>query len=463
MSAQTQSDKVIMPETWQGELSALLRLGVPMALTQIIQFSIYTVDTLMIGRISPVDLAAAALGTVIYFIFWMLGSGGVMAVSPMVSQALGANKHNYDDVRLTMRMAFWAIIFITPFMMALVFFTEVISVRLGQDPEVSRKAGQYMLALAVGWPFSLFVLALRNFLASLGKTLVPLWLVIIGTALNAFLNWLLIFGVGPFPRWELVGAGVASSLSAMATFGLFVAYIAWDKEARLFEIFKGFWTPHWERLKTLFSLAWPMSVTTLFEGMLFNVAVLIMGVIGTNEQAAYHVGLNMAALAFMLPFGLSMAGAVRMGLAVGADNLAAIKRVAWVTMLTCITAMTIFAVPVATIPEVIANVYLDSSKPENKEVIALTIMFLPIAASFMFFDAAQVAANQLLRGMKDVRWPMVFTAISYWAIGFMLAYVLALKTPIGAIGVWYGLTAGLIAASIFLTARLVLMIRRINE
>ena len=172
------------------------------------------------------------------------------------------------------------------------------------------------------------------------------------------------------------------------------------------------------------------------------------------EQAAYQIALNVVALAFMLPWGLSMAGAVRIGLAEGAKNQAAIKRCAGVTLIAAIFAIMLMAAPVVMIPEAITALYLDLDKTENAQVITLVLGFLPIAAAFMLFDSVQVAANQLLRGLKDVQWPMVLTGISYWAIGFPVAYILALKTDIGVNGIWYGLMAGLLSASILLGGRL---------
>ena len=197
----------------------------------------------------------------------------------------------------------------------------------------------------------------------------------------------------------------------------------------------------------------------MFEGMLFNAVVFIVGVIGVMEQAAYQIALNVAALAFMLPWGMSMAGAVRIGLAKGADNKPATRRAASTTMIASILAIMMIAIPVALYPEFTASLYMNLEKPENEQVIALVVGFLPIATAFMFFDALQVAANQLLRGLKDVNWPMLYTGISYWIIGFPVAYILALKTDIGVNGVWYGLMAGLIAASILLGGRLYRQLR----
>jgi len=446
--------KAVLPKTWFGEMRALLWIGVPMAAAQLAQFFVFTIDILMIGRISPEDLAAAAIGTVIYFALWMIGSGPVMAVSPLVSQAQGADQNDTQDARRSVRMTLWIVFLMTPFIIALLTLTEPLALMLGQDPEVSKKAGIYVLALGPGLAFAMATMALRNFLAALEKTKIPFILVMMVTAMNALLNYIFIFGHFGAPRLELLGAGIASSLSYIFGFFLFVLYIRLDARAHSFQIFKNFWTPDWPRFKEVIILGAPISVTTWFEGMLFNAAVLIMGVIGVMEQAAYQIALNVAALAFMLPWGMSMAGAVRIGLAKGAGNKPATRRAASTTLVASTLAIMLLAIPVGLFPEVTASLYLNLEKAENAEVIALVIGFLPIATAFMFFDALQVAANQLLRGLKDVNWPMVFTGISYWVIGFPIAYILALKTEVGANGVWYGLMAGLIAASILLGARL---------
>lgn len=445
---------VELPTHWRGELKALLSLGIPMAATQLAMFFVFTIDILMIGRIGPAAIAASSLGAVVYFFLWMVGSGPVMAVSPLVSQALGADQEDRTDVRRSVRMALWVIFLMFPFVLGLILLTEPLCLMFGQDPDVSREAGKYVLALSPGWPFALAIMALRNFLAALGKTKIPLLLVIITTTLNAGFNYLLIFGKFGFPELGLVGAGLASSLSYACSFAMFGLYIQGDKVACKFDLFKRFWKSDWERFRDVIRLGWPMSVTTMFEGMLFNSAVLLMGLIGVMEVAAYQIALNVVALAFMLPWGLSMAGAVRIGLATGAKNQPAKKRAAVTTLLAGIGSIGFLAIIVALIPEIIAGLYLNPDDPKNTIVLALVIGFLPIASMFMIFDAVQVAANQLLRGLKDVKWPMFLTGVSYWVIGFPIAFFLTIKTDVGALGVWFGLMAGLFSASIFLSARL---------
>jgi len=431
-----------------------LSIGVPMGLTQLVQFSISTIDVVMIGQLGADPLAGASLGLVIFYAVFLFGFGPAMAVSPMVSQALGANPDDVDDVRHSVRMALWTIGLGVPALSSVFFFSQEIALALGQPFVAAALAEPYVLALAPGLPFMVAIMALRNFLAAVGRTRAPLMFIILTTALNAFLNWLLIYGNWGLPRLELVGAGFASSLSNLIGFSVLVLYIQLEPESRRFHLFKGFFQAVPARLHEVMQLSWPMSLTSAFEAMLFNAAVFLMGRIGVDEMAAYQVALNVAAMAFMMPFGLSMAGAVRVGLMAGKGDRAGVRRASAVSILACIGAIMLVAIPVMIDPRAIADLYLDVKDPSNSRVLGLVASFLPIAAAFALFDATQVAANQALRGLKDVRVPMVITAVSYWAIGFPISAWLGLGTRLGAIGVWWGLLASLAAAAVLLGARL---------
>ncbi|MBL4619232.1 MAG: MATE family efflux transporter [Marinicaulis sp.] len=444
---------------WRREFFALMTIGLPMALTQLIQFSIHTVDVLMIGRLGPEPLAAAALGLVMYYVLFVVGMGPAMAVSPMVSQALGKDAKAIRDPRRSVRMGLWIIGAGVPVLSLIYLFTEEFALALGQPSALAAMAEPYVLALAPGLPFALGVIILRNFLAALERTRWPLIIIILATALNAFLNYLLIYGHWGFPKLGLVGAGVASSISHAASFLALVTYIGIEKRARQFELFRNFFAADWERFREVIKLGWPIGLAFAFEAMLFNAVILVMGRIGIDEVAAYQVALNVTAIAFMMPLGISMAGAVRVGLLAGAQDHAGVRRAALLTIGVCVGAIMLFAVPIMLAPLGVAGLYLDARNPENVVVIGLIASFLPIAAAFALFDAIQVAAAQVLRGLKDVRIPMIITGVSYWVIGFPVAAGLGLFTPVGAIGVWYGLLAGLAAAAAMLGARLWIITR----
>ncbi len=444
---------------WRREFSALMAIGLPMGLTQLVQFSINTVDVIMIGQLGPQPLAAAALGLVMFYILFVAGMGPAMATSPMVSQALGADADDVRDARRSVRMGLWLVGICAPVLSLIYFFAEEFALMTGQPPEVAALAEPYVLALTPGLPFALGVIVLRNFLSAIERARAPLYVIILTTGLNAFLNYLLIYGNWGFPRLELVGAGIASSVSHAAGFFALVAYINWEKRAKRFELFHNFFRSDWSRLAEVARLGWPISVTIGFEAMLFNAAVFLMGRIGVNEMAAYQVALNVAALAFMMPLGLSMAGGVRVGLMEGAKDRPGVRRAAVMAIACSVGAIMGVAVPVMLWPMEIAGLYLETDDANNDAVLALVASFLPIAAAFALFDATQVAAAQALRGLKDVRVPMILTGVSYWGIGFPLAAWLGLGTPVGAVGVWWGLLASLAAAALLLGGRLWMITR----
>lgn len=444
-----------MPQTIRGELKALLALGLPMSLTQVIQYSVFVADTMMIGRIGKEAVAAASLGTLLVFLIWMIAAGPVNAVTPMASQALGRDRRAHVDVRRSVRMALWAVALLCVPLFILIAFTEPILLTLGQDAEVARMASRYAWVVAPGLPLALGVMVLRNFLAAIDETIQPMIVVSLTVVLNIALNAVLIFGLMGAPALGLIGAGIASSLSYAVCFVLFIVMIRRHARAREFDVFQNIHKFDRERFVEVVRLSVPISLTTLFEGLLFNVAIILMGWIGVAEQAAYHVGLNVAAMAFMVPWGFAMGGAVRIGLAEGARDMPARTRAAITTLTVSMALMALIALFVATQGGFIADLYFGFDSAEQDAVVrALVISFLPIAAGFMIVDAAQVTCNQLLRGLKDVNWPMFITGISYWLIGFPLCYFLAFHTPLGAIGVWFGLSAGLFAAFIGLGIRL---------
>lgn len=444
---------------WAAEARRLLMLGAPMALTQLVQFSVHTIDVVMIGRLGPEPLAASSLGLVMFYAGWMLLMGPAVAVSPLVSQALGAKADDYDDVRRSVRMCLWASALATPVLTVIYLYAGDLARLLGQPASVARLAGPYVLALVPGLFFSLGIMTLRNFLAALNLTRAPLLIVVFTTVLNAFLNWLLIFGALGAPRLELVGAGIASSIAHATGFFLLVIYCRQAKAARAFHLWRDFFGFDMGRMKEVIALGLPISVTMLFEGMLFNACVLLVGRIGIAEMAAYQVALNVSAIAFMAPLGFSMAGAVRVGLHAGARNRAGVERAAVLTVGICIGAIALFAIPIMVAPGLVSALYLDRADPANRAVLDYVTVFLRIAAGFMLFDAIQVACNQALRGLKDVRMPMVITGIAYWLIGFPLAAYLGLASPMGAAGVWWGLLASLAAAAAMLGTRLYRLVR----
>jgi MATE family multidrug resistance protein len=438
---------------WRAEARATLRLSLPLILTNLAQTVITATDVVILGWAGADYLAAGALATNLYFALLIFGIGLVSAVSPMVARERGRNRHAVREVRRTVRQGIWASVAITiPFWIVL-WHTETVMLWLGQDPELSRLAAENMRGLQ--WailPFLLYI-ALRSFIAALERPAWSLVVGIFGVVFNGLIVWALVFGHFGLPAMGLFGAGIGSTLSATLMFLGMVAVCVLDRRFRRYHIFGRVWRPDWARFRALWRLGLPMAVAVCLEVSVFNAAVFLMGLIGTSEVAAHAIAIQVASLCFMVPLGFSQAVTVRVGMAYGAGDVAAIRRAGWTPFILGVGFMTCTAIMMLVMPEALIGVFLDRTDPKNADVVALAVSFLGIAALFQVFDGIQGIAGGMLRGLHDARVPMIYAAIGFWGVGLSLSVVLGFWVGLGGIGIWLGLATGLAAVATMLLAR----------
>lgn len=446
---------------WLSEGRAMLVLAWPIILTNLAQMALNTTDVVMMGWLSPEALAAGALGFNLYFPLAIFGIGLVSAVAPMVARELGVRRSSVRDVRRTVRQGFWAAAMLSVPAWILLWFTEPILKAIGQEPALAEGAAQYMRALQWAYlPFLLFV-TLRSFVTALER---PLWaFVIVGIAVpvNALADWLLIFGKFGFPRLELVGAGLATTIVSTLMFAGLAALTLADRKFRRYSIFGRFWRPDWPRLRALWRLGLPIAVTLVFEVSIFGAAVFLMGLVGQNALAAHAIALQIASVSFMVPLGFSQAVTVRVGRAFGAGDPDGIARAGWTAYAMGVTFMGLMALVMVLAPHLLVGMFLDLSRPENAPVVSLAVTFLMFAALFQVVDGAQAVGAGMLRGLHDTTVPMIYAAIGYWGIGMPLGVVLAFPMGWAGSGIWMGLAAGLTAVAVLMTWRWI-MRERLN-
>ena len=203
---------------WVAEARELARLAVPMAATQLAQMIILATDTVMLGHYSKDALAAGAIGNTVFFFIWLMGTGPVSAVSPMIAHVVGrhsksAKPRDRREVRAVVRMGLWSVVLMSPPLLAALFFTHPILLALHQEPQLAADAGRYTAALALGLPCSLAFQVLRNFSTSLSRAVPPMVVMGLAILFNALGDYTLIFGHFGFPQLGLVGAGFSSASS----------------------------------------------------------------------------------------------------------------------------------------------------------------------------------------------------------------------------------------------------------
>jgi len=184
-----------------------------------------------------------------------------------------------------------------------------------------------------------------------------------------------------------------------------------------------------------------------------------MGRIGTLELAAHGIALQLSGITFMIPLGLAQAGTVMVGMAHGrGDTTAMVRASVSVTALAIMVSMVCTAM-LASFPAYFGSLFINTHTPDAARVLEIAASFIVIAGIFQLVDGMQAIASGLLRGLKDARVPMVLALISYWPVGFLLAWVLAFPVGFGGIGIWYGFLVGLGTASALLCWRYYRLLR----
>ncbi len=438
---------------WLDEVRATFALAWPIILTNLLQMALTTTDVIMLGRLGPDALAAGVLGANLFFAFVIAGIGLVSAVAPMVARELGARRHSVREVRRTVRQGLWSAIAISVPVWAVLWFAEPILLGLGQEPATAAGAARYISTLQ--WAFLPFLgyITMRNFIAAVERPLWGIWAGAIGFVVNAAAAWCLIFGALGFPRLELLGAGIATTVSSFAMFGVLVFVAVFDRKFRRYHIFGRFWRSDWRRFRQLWALGLPIAATLVFEVSIFNGAVVLMGLISTASLAAHSIAIQIASVAFMVPLGFGQAVTVRVGRAFGAGDRDAITRAGWTAFAMGVGFMTLTASLMLFAPHLLISAFLDVTNPASLPVIDLAVSFLAIAAVFQLVDGAQVVGSGMLRGLHDTRIPMIFAGIGYWGIGFPLGIILGFPFELAGAGIWMGLASGLAVVAVLMTTR----------
>ena len=439
--------------SWRGEAAATFRLGWPLALANLLQMLIYAIDVIFIARLGEAPLAASALAVAIFgLLLWAL-SGLTGAVAPLIAAELGARAPALRPIRRATRMAMWLAVLSGLAGMALCTLAEPFMLLTGQEPHIARLADEYMAVLLFSLVPMLIANVLRSFVSALGRPILATAITGCGIGVNALANYAFIFGNLGAPRLELVGAAVATCITAAVTLLAYVAVIRLDRRLHLYRVFGRWWAPDWAFFVRIVRIGTPIALTITAEAGIFGGAAFLMGNIGAPQLAGHTVALQIAALAFQVPFGISQAATIRVGYFYGARDREGMRRAGWTAVAMGAGFMSMTALAMVLMPEMLLSIYVDVDAARNAALVGFALQYLVIAAAFQLFDGIQAVAAGALRGLQDTRIPMWIAIFSYWVPGFGAAMGLGFWTPLSGVGVWIGLAAGLIFAATLLTWR----------
>jgi multidrug resistance protein, MATE family len=423
-----------------------LHLALPVVISQIGQVSVSLVDTMMVGHVGTTELAAASFANSVFINGMVFGMGITFGLTPLIGKAYG--KGNMPEALMWLKNGVLthsiSAVFLCLVMTLVYFFLP----KMGQTPEVTALAGPYYLILCASYiPFMLFF-TLKQFFEGLGNTRMAMKITIAANLLNILFNYLFIYGKFGFPEMGLNGAGIGTLISRIAMPLMFVYFIFrkplllnYFTEAHKLKIER-------EKIISLLRIGIPIAFQIIVEVIAFSVGAIMMGWHGKVPLAAHQVAIGLATFTYMISLGISQANTIRVSHQMGLHDYNGLKMAAFAS-----THLVLAFMSVMGIVFIVTRNFLPYLFTTDAEVITIAAGLLIIAAVFQVFDGLQVVMLSTLRGMADVKIPMIFAIVAYLFIGLPISYFFSFILNTGPVGIWYGYLAGLGIAGIMFYLR----------
>lgn len=429
-----------MTSLWR-ETRSTLALALPICLGSASQIVLGAIDSMMIGHVGTVQLAASAFTLSVFSMFLIVGIGVLLPGAVMISKALGSGQP--EECREWVRHGL-AIAVAGGGAAALAMALLATQLhRFGQPLEVIAVARPFYLLMAASLLPALLFQILRQYAEATGRAWLPMGIMAGGVLLNVGLNFPLIYGLWGLPRLELTGAGVATLITRLAGLAVLAVWLARDKAAA------ATWPQRWRgplsgaKLREFLALGLPTGGQLLFEVTAFGMAAIMMGWLGSRALAAHQIAMSCVSLTFMFPLGVASAASMRISQAIGEGRREALRPIGFGALGCAAAIMGCFAIILGAGGELIARLFV-----KDAEVIALAGRLLVVAGFFQLFDGSQVVGAGILRGMADVRVPTAVTFVAYWLLAIPTAWYgsAVLGNPTW---VWTGIAVGLAFAAVF--------------
>lgn len=423
-----------------------LKLALPVAIGQLGHVMLGVIDSMMIGQVGATHLAAASLVNGLFFLILIFGIGVSTAVTPLVAIAKGGGKE--DDCGIILRQSLLVNLSIAFMLMAASYFMGDLIYYMDQPPEVALLAESYMKIISFSIiPFMVFQ-TYRQFVEGLSLTTPPMYIAIGANFVNAAVNYILIYGKLGFPRLELDGAGYATLLTRTSMALVLVIYVFSNKSLKKYDPTLRFRNINTRIIKKILNIGVPSGLQYFFEVSAFSFSAIMIGWIGKNELAAHQIAINLASITYMMILGIGVAGSIRVGTFLGAGDKKNTRKAGLSALGVAMMFMGFFGVVFILFREQLPYLYND-----NPEVVEYAVSLIIVAAFFQLSDGVQAVGQNILRGLTDVKIPMILSFISYWLVGVSVGYLLGFHYGMGVVGVWIGLLVGLTVTAIFFTIR----------
>lgn len=426
-------------KTLKNNIYPLIKLIIPLALTGLVQSAVWFFETIFLAHLGPETLAAGSLvswafGTVIVVLFGTLSS-----INILVAHKYGARDE--QGILLVVRDGFWlAILLAIPTFLLFWNMSSLFSL-VGQSPAIVLLAKTYLHAMAWGILPNVIMIALLEVIMGLGRARLILVFSILSVLLTIFFSFSLIFGKFGLPILGIAGAGWGLTISNWITVLFIGGYALTNRNyKRYFGYLLKPTKPSY--FIELLNIGAPMGLMYCVEVAFFFALTLIMGLFGGLVIAANQIALQYLGTLMAVIFSTAQAITVRMGHLLGAGDKVAAEQSAYVGIFISMLFMLLVAICYWCFPTQLISLDFDINNPGNSEIVHFATQFLMVSALFQIFEAIRISLFGTLRALKDTRFTLFISILSFWGIALPVGYFMATRLDFGGVGLWWGMVVG---------------------
>lgn len=423
----------------------MLALAGPVVLAEIGWVSMGLVDTVIVGPLGPAAIGAVGIGSILFQALAVFGMGLLLGLDTLVAHAYGAG--HLAECRRWLVHGIWLSLLVAPALTGVALAGIWFLPAWGFTGDVLRLLAPYLRVTTWSLLPLLLYAASRRYLQAVGLVRPVTVALVSANVINAVAAWVLVYGHLGAPPLGTTGSALATLCARIYLAAFLVVALAWHARRAGTRLAAFPWRPQRRSLARLLRLGGPAAMQVTLELGVFAAASALAGRLDPVSLASHQITLNLASLTFMVPLGIASAGAVRVGHAVGRRDGAAAWQSGWTALLLGALFMTTAAAAFVSIPRPLVTVFTS-----NAAIVALTTRLLLVAAMFQLFDGLQGVSTGVLRGLGDTRTPMVANLAGHWLFGLPLGYALCFWRGWGVVGLWVGLSSGLIAIGVVLVA-----------
>ncbi|MEO8399372.1 MAG: MATE family efflux transporter, partial [Ignavibacteriaceae bacterium] len=354
-------------------------LAYPVIIGQLGFMMMGVVDSLMVGKLGATPLAAASLGNSLTIVIFIIGFGVSFAVTPLVAISVGARK--FELCGIYFRQSFLVNLALSVILLLITYLCSDLLFLFNQPNEVAVQASSYTKILGLSAIPAMMFQTYKQFIEGLSIMRPAMVITLVANLVNAFINWIFIYGNFGFPALGLDGAGWATFSSRIFMALVLMVYVMKNKSFKVYDVSFHFKNINIPIIKKILGLGLPSGFQYFFETGAFGFAVIMVGWLGTKALAAHQIAINLASISFMAALGISAAGGIRVGNAVGKQEITQIRRAGFSGLFLGASVMACAGIIFITLRNYLPTLYIN-----DKEVISIASSLLVIAAIFQIFD-----------------------------------------------------------------------------